>query len=248
MPDFVYVTTLNSLQDLYIAKPLLESEGITFYIKNENMLQMNPLYSNATGGLDVMVATADAQRAYDILKEAGYIIEEVEPHLPLLDGARNLFLRIGDSKLNKSVLLGITCILFITGFVLYSFYGGPSQDDYSLNATDLRNSKWFVKGIIQSGNELKMHTIGKKGDNLTNLLSTNEIVDFDGFQTIKLPGFESKAVKGTYSIITYDSVLVEKCDTLGWIYDGTYSIKFSEGGIRVEMIKDSMVIKLSKFL
>lgn len=195
-----------------------------------------------------MVATADAQRAYDILKEAGYIVEGTEPYLPLLDGARNLFYRISNSKLNKMVLWVAACLLLITGLIAYSFYGGPPQDDYSLNATDLRNSKWFVKRIIKSGTELKMHTIGKKGDGLTNLLSTNETVDFDGFETIKLPGSESKAVKGTYSIISYDSVLVEKCDTLGWIYNGAYSIKFNEGGIRVEMVKDSMVITLSKFL
>lgn len=81
MPDFIYITTLNGLQELYIVKPLLQEEGIKFYIKNENMLQMNPLSSVGTGGMDVMVESPDAQRAYDILKEAGYIIEEREPEI-----------------------------------------------------------------------------------------------------------------------------------------------------------------------
>lgn len=76
MPDFIRVTTLNGLQELYIVKPLLEEEEINFYIKNENMLQMDPLASVGTGGMDVMVETSHEQRAYDILKEAGYILEE----------------------------------------------------------------------------------------------------------------------------------------------------------------------------
>jgi hypothetical protein len=76
MPDFILVTTLNGLQELYIVKPLLEEESINFYIKNENFIQMDPLYSVGTGGLDVMVVEDDAQRAYDILKDAGYIIED----------------------------------------------------------------------------------------------------------------------------------------------------------------------------
>jgi hypothetical protein len=78
MPDFILVTTLNGLQELYIVKPLLEEENINFYIKNENFIQMDPLYSVGTGGLDVMVVEDDAQRAYDILKDAGYIIEETD--------------------------------------------------------------------------------------------------------------------------------------------------------------------------
>jgi hypothetical protein len=251
MPDFILVTTLNGLQELYIVKPLLEEENINFYIKNENFIQMDPLYSVGTGGLDVMVVTADAQRAYDILKEAGYIIDfDTEPHLPLLDSIRNQFYRVGDIKLNKRMIVGlkIAGLLLITGLILYSFFGGTTRDDFSLNATDLRNSKWYVKSIAKNGKELKMHTTDKKGDGLINLLSTNELADFDGFETIKLPGLKSKAVKGIYSIISSDSVQVEKCDTLGWIYNGAYSVKFSNDGNRVEMVKDSVVIKLSKYL
>ncbi len=75
-PDFVYVATLPSIHDLMMATPLLNDAGITYYTKNENLISINPLFSNATGGIDIMVKTDEAEVAHTILKQHGYIIDE----------------------------------------------------------------------------------------------------------------------------------------------------------------------------
>jgi hypothetical protein len=251
MPDFILVTTLNGLQDLYIVQPLLESEGLNFYIKNENMIQMNPLYAVGTGGLDVMVVADDAPRAFDILKEAGYIVDEnTEPDLPLLDSIRKLFYTAGDTLLSKHGLLGliIAGLLLVIGLIIYYSTIETTPGNDSLNATDLRNSQWYVKGVSLNGQKLTVHTIDKKDDELTNLLSNNETINFDGFENVILPGLESHAVKGNYSIVSYDSLLIGNCDTLGVVYNGKYGVRFMNDGDRLEMKTDSLVIKLSKYL
>ena len=62
-----------------------------------------------------MVATADAPRAYDILTEAGYIIEETEPlNLPLLDSIREWFYSLNDISFKKYKGVAIVFLIITT--------------------------------------------------------------------------------------------------------------------------------------
>lgn len=54
--------------EAYIAKSHLDAEGIDCFITNENLLTINPLLSNAVGGVKLMVREEDYERAKEILE------------------------------------------------------------------------------------------------------------------------------------------------------------------------------------
>ena len=47
----------------------LESEGIECWLQDENTVTINPVWTNAVGGIKLMVSREDYQRAVDIFKE-----------------------------------------------------------------------------------------------------------------------------------------------------------------------------------
>jgi len=60
-----------------IYKGKLESEGIDVYIRDNNVVDSNPLYSNAVGGIKLFVKEEDLEKAQLILSEVSqYSLDE----------------------------------------------------------------------------------------------------------------------------------------------------------------------------
>lgn len=53
--------------EAFIYKGRLESEGIAVFLRDHNIVDTNPLYSQAVGGVKMFVATKDAAKAREIL-------------------------------------------------------------------------------------------------------------------------------------------------------------------------------------
>lgn len=70
-------------QNIYLAQSYLESEGIPTLLKDELTAQVNNFYSNAIGGVKMLVPEAEAGRAGQLLAEAGYVVERYIPDSPL---------------------------------------------------------------------------------------------------------------------------------------------------------------------
>jgi DNA-directed RNA polymerase subunit RPC12/RpoP len=68
----VYVSTLP--QEIYLAQGFLESEGIPTILKDELTVQVHNFYSNAIGGVKLLVPEAEVARAGELLSDAGYIV------------------------------------------------------------------------------------------------------------------------------------------------------------------------------
>jgi len=56
-----------------MAKSLLESEGINVFLKDELSTQVNPHYSNTFDGVKLQVIDSEAERALQLLIDAGYV-------------------------------------------------------------------------------------------------------------------------------------------------------------------------------
>ncbi len=55
----------------------LESQGIEVFIRDNNIVDSNPLYSNAVGGVKLFVKTEDFERAKEILGEVSlYAVDD----------------------------------------------------------------------------------------------------------------------------------------------------------------------------
>jgi len=71
----ITVFSFNFAYEAYIVRGKLESEGIDCFFRDEYYLQLNPLATNAIGGVKLQVLERDLNRTIEILKEAGYVKE-----------------------------------------------------------------------------------------------------------------------------------------------------------------------------
>lgn len=67
--SFVTLKTFNEATSAHILKATLEGNGIECYLFDENIVTVNPLYSNLVGGIKLKVSTADYDLALQILNE-----------------------------------------------------------------------------------------------------------------------------------------------------------------------------------
>lgn len=75
MEQFVTIYTFNYPHEAYVIKGRLESEGIVVLLKDEKTVQAYNFLSNAVGGVKLQVREGDVEEAIEILKEAGYELE-----------------------------------------------------------------------------------------------------------------------------------------------------------------------------
>lgn len=73
MTDWKTIITFTSPQEAHMAKGYLESQGIESFILDDMTAQVNFLYSNAIGGVKVLVSDTDYEQGIEILKKGGYI-------------------------------------------------------------------------------------------------------------------------------------------------------------------------------
>lgn len=68
--DWVTVADTLQAQEAYMLKSILEEEGIPVFLKDE-LTSMS--YTNAMGGMKVQVPDTEAERACELLREAGIL-------------------------------------------------------------------------------------------------------------------------------------------------------------------------------
>ena len=66
--DYVPVGVYDNYVSAHIVKGRLEEEGIICWLKDENTVTIDPILTNAVGGIKVMAKTQDADRAIGILR------------------------------------------------------------------------------------------------------------------------------------------------------------------------------------
>lgn len=67
--EYVLLQTYDNYVSAHIAMGRLEEDGINCWLKDENTVTIDPILSNAIGGIKLMVAAPQAERAAAILKE-----------------------------------------------------------------------------------------------------------------------------------------------------------------------------------
>jgi DNA-directed RNA polymerase subunit RPC12/RpoP len=67
--NFVLLQSYDNYVSAHIAMGRLEEDGIKCWLQDENTVTIYPVWSNALGGIKLMVAEAQAEKAASILKE-----------------------------------------------------------------------------------------------------------------------------------------------------------------------------------
>ncbi|MFN3404655.1 MAG: hypothetical protein ACK40G_11205 [Cytophagaceae bacterium] len=73
---FVIVKTYDSVTEANIAKAKLLASDIFCFLKDENLISIHPLLSNATGGIKLMVSEGQANLAAELLNSAATTYKE----------------------------------------------------------------------------------------------------------------------------------------------------------------------------
>ncbi len=69
MNDFTPIAKFTYEHEYSILKHLLEQANIQYFFKNETMIGMVPFYSNALGGIILLVHQNDKEKALKILED-----------------------------------------------------------------------------------------------------------------------------------------------------------------------------------
>lgn len=67
MEQFITAAVFNYPHEITILRHLLEEEGIRFVFQNETMASIAPMYSQAFGGIRLLVHPNDLETVQDIL-------------------------------------------------------------------------------------------------------------------------------------------------------------------------------------
>jgi hypothetical protein len=116
MNNWIILTTFIYPQEAYIVKGRLESEGIKVLLKDELTAQVYNFYSNAIGGVKLLVQNSDYEESYKMLVETGYIKEEKTiPNKFLMDFDRvsSKIPFVGKLMLEIRLLIAVTLLSII---------------------------------------------------------------------------------------------------------------------------------------
>lgn len=61
--EFIILNSYNNYIEAHIAKGVLEEQGIRCWLKDENTITIDPILTNAVGGIKIMIAKEDEQKA-----------------------------------------------------------------------------------------------------------------------------------------------------------------------------------------
>jgi DNA-directed RNA polymerase subunit RPC12/RpoP len=66
---FIPVWSYDNYVSAHIAMGRLEEDGFNCWLKDENTVTIDPILTNAVGGIKLMVAETEAKKAWELLKQ-----------------------------------------------------------------------------------------------------------------------------------------------------------------------------------
>ena len=112
--NFVPVNSYTNYIDANIVLGRLQHEGVDCWLMDENTITINPIWTNAVGGIKIMVTEADAKKAVELLNQ--FRAEQKEQIVCPRCGSHNVELISTNRKPGNwfSVFIG----LFLTDYAM----------------------------------------------------------------------------------------------------------------------------------
>jgi|SRR3569833_1207548 hypothetical protein len=67
--EFILLESFTNYIDAHILLGRLQEEGINCWLKDENTVTINPIWTGAVGGIKLMVAKEQKERAFELLQQ-----------------------------------------------------------------------------------------------------------------------------------------------------------------------------------
>lgn len=117
--NWMTILSFTYPHDAHLAKAKLESEGIEVYVKDEMTVQAVNFYSNAIGGVKLLVEDTEYEKAHNILIELGYLNEQKtvpNKFLNRINKATSRFPLLGKARLELRLIILVALALAIIVF------------------------------------------------------------------------------------------------------------------------------------
>lgn len=85
MSNWQIISTYTYPHEAHMAKTYLESEGLNVVIQDELTAQVNNFYSNAIGGVKLLIRESDFENARQLLQKGGFIQTEAKNEVELIE-------------------------------------------------------------------------------------------------------------------------------------------------------------------
>ncbi len=122
--NYVTVYTFDYPQQYAVVRTILEEEEIDHFFTNELTVQVQPMYSNAVGGIDLKVKEEDVERTLEILREQGYPVDKnTTSTITYLDKQTSKIIWLGKLPLPLRLILLFAVVMVIAGVLWWYFYG-----------------------------------------------------------------------------------------------------------------------------
>jgi len=247
MEEWVVVRSFTYPHEAHLVKTKLESRGIETQLKDELTVQVHNFYSNAIGGVKLLVRQSDEKDALEILNDSGNTGKDEAA------GDENLKRK----KLRYSKILyavAVVILLVAIGTAVYSIFLIPSQSEkLSLNA-------WCFEGLYYKDWEFTPNTIEPDEVKSSTQIqfefvnSCREYMVFYKEGIVTLPGFDTEKIKarwkmeekklfiipanGDMSLVNEEKEgIIEGKEVLENIYYGIYDVKFQSIYLTLESEK-----------
>ena len=236
MNNWIQIATFTLPQDAHLAKTKLESEGIQVVLKDELTTQVINYYSNAIGGVKLLVEKPEAKRAKQILKETNVNnIETSEPDSILIriNSFTERIPLVGRLILELRIVVLITLIIaaILVPIIILTL---PSVPEKLTNGFWCLNEYYF-QGKRYAPNTKEFITISY-GD------GCEETLSFFDFKA-SLPGFNSPKIESKWRI-SDNKLIIYQADTLSYLYEGEYEIQVDHNNLYLE--SDNVIIVATK--
>lgn len=122
MPNLVTIWAFSYQHQMLIIRGRLEAEGIQTFAQDELTIQIDPLYSNALGGIKLMVNEQDVPRAIEILAESGLVKREelqTEEFLTRLDNYTRQLPLIGKASFERRLFVLVSLAVTLIAALIY---------------------------------------------------------------------------------------------------------------------------------
>ncbi|MEA4982255.1 MAG: DUF2007 domain-containing protein [Paludibacter sp.] len=247
MENWIEIISFTLPQDAYLVKGRLESEGIEIILKDELTVQVYNFYSNAIGGVKLLVKECDYDKAYTILVESKYIkVEEKK------EKKANKFMSNFDRFSAKLPLIGKSLLefrLIIVAFILLTIIIVPIAV-LSIPSTfeKLTGTSWYIESIYFNGKEIKPNSYG-----LAIVTNDNsyETIYFSEKGDVNFPGINSYSIPNKWELKN-DSIIIKsnKIITDNSNYDSIQSkvSSFYEGKYKLEISENYFKMKSSNII
>lgn len=251
MKDYTLVARFGFPSEIVAIKGRLEAEGIDVLIKDELTVQVHNFYSNAIGGIRMLVKNSDLERAKIILTENGYKVEEDDTQpsqfwIKFNDRTKDIpYLTNLDVEKRFMTIVGTFLLLcFFLGFLIIKLNIKPISP--ISNNSYLTENEWCVDFIVYDGKRYRP-TTSYSGFRIVHEYMCEETLTIKNDRTIDLPGFNSARIRGNWEL--QDNLLkLKNIDTLGYIYEHTYEMmrERQRGVNKLVLVSDKVKIHCTR--